>query len=104
MLHALLEGQRNGVAPGVLAWRFHRWLAEVIAGVAARAGEKTVVLSGGCFQNRLLLETTVERLRGLNVDVFWPREIPPNDGGLSLGQAVIAAARLKNDQAETKDD
>jgi len=51
-----------------------------------------VVLGGGCFQNRVLLEQTVERLSGPGLDVLTPARIPANDGGLALGQAAIAAA------------
>jgi hydrogenase maturation protein HypF len=55
-------------------------------------GLDTVVLGGGVLQNRLLLERTVELLRELGLTVFAPTLLPANDGGLSLGQAVIAAA------------
>ncbi|WP_444543145.1 Kae1-like domain-containing protein, partial [Methylogaea oryzae] len=57
---------------------------------ARLAALPTVVLCGGCFQNRLLLELCVERLRHAGFDVYWPQRIPPNDGGLALGQLWAA--------------
>lgn len=94
MLAALRVDLLAGCEVGLMAARFHRWLVEMLIDVARRAGQKTVVLSGGCFQNRALLEMAVARLRDEAFDVYWPRQVPPNDGGIALGQAV-AAARLK---------
>ena len=54
-----------------------------------------VVLSGGCFQNRLLTELTVARLQADGVKVYWHQRVPPNDGGISLGQVVAAARQLR---------
>jgi hydrogenase maturation protein HypF len=60
---------------------------------AEGAGVDRVVLSGGVFQNRLLLERTAERLEGEGLRVLFPRLLPPNDGGISYGQAAVAARR-----------
>ena len=57
--------------------------------VAAEAGIQTVALSGGCFQNRLLTRLAVGRLRAAGLQVLLHRQVPPNDGGLALGQAVV---------------
>ena len=62
-------------------------------GWRASAALDTVVLSGGVFQNRLLLEGTTERLAGAGLRVLVPERLPPNDGGISYGQAAVAAAR-----------
>ncbi len=62
-----------------------------IADVAVRAGERTVALTGGCFQNARLTESTVAALRAADLDAVWHRRVPPNDGGLALGQAAWAA-------------
>jgi hydrogenase maturation protein HypF len=87
--------------PGVIAARFHRSLARVVAAmvrkllpprVEAGAARPTVVLTGGCFQNRILLEQTVEALAGSGLEVLTHARIPANDGGIALGQAAIAAA------------
>jgi hydrogenase maturation protein HypF len=64
----------------------------MIVAMAYRANEKSVVLSGGCFQNAYLLTETAHRLQDEHFQVHWPQSIPPNDGGIALGQ-VMAAAR-----------
>jgi hydrogenase maturation protein HypF len=76
--------------PGLLAARFHAGLARSIADVAVRVGIKTVVLSGGCFQNVRLLAEAGAVLRAGNFDVLGHRDLPPNDGGLAAGQALGA--------------
>ena len=63
-------------------------MAAAIVTVAARAGLERVVLSGGCFQNRYLLERTVARLEAEGFRPAWPQRVPPNDGGIALGQVV----------------
>lgn len=99
LVAAIRSGAAVGESPARLARGFHLSLAGATAEACRRAADAagcaTVVLSGGVFQNRLLLEATVERLAGLGVtDVLVPRRVPPNDGGISYGQAAIAAARL----------
>jgi hydrogenase maturation protein HypF len=93
-LAALLEDSARGVARGTIAARFHHALVEGIAAVARAAGERRVVLTGGCFQNRVLAERAAARLAAEGLEVLLPRWVPPNDGGISLGQAAVAAARL----------
>ena len=85
---------RAGVPAGILAGRFHNGLSAAIVAVAQAVGQPRVALTGGCFQNRLLLERTVSRLRRAGFDVLLHRHVPPNDGGISLGQVAVAAARL----------
>jgi hydrogenase maturation protein HypF len=70
--------------------RVHHTLAEVIAAIAGRAGERRVVLTGGCFQNALLTEMALESLGHAGFHCFRHRQVPPNDGGIALGQAVAA--------------
>lgn len=74
-------------------------IAEMLAAacfeVQQQTGLKTVALSGGVFQNRLLLEQLVSRLEEMAFQVYTNRRVPPNDGGISLGQAAVAAARLQ---------
>lgn len=89
-LEQILADVDAGVAPGIISVKFHNALAEVIGAVAERAGHRRVVLSGGCFQNVYLLERSVERLRSRGFQVYWHQRVPPNDGGISLGQAVAA--------------
>ncbi|MBN2055875.1 carbamoyltransferase HypF [bacterium] len=74
-----------------ISGRFHATLVEMIAAVAQRLDASTVVMSGGCFQNRLLLEAAVVRLTDLGIRPVWHRQVPPNDGGIALGQLAVAA-------------
>ncbi|MEA3302970.1 MAG: carbamoyltransferase HypF [Pseudomonadota bacterium] len=93
---ALLEDLGNGVEQGIIAARFHHAVASAVATTAGRLCAQhelhRVVLSGGVFQNRLLLEQSTLLLRGQGLSVLSPVATPANDGGLSLGQAVIAGA------------
>ena len=88
-----------GVDRGVIAARFHHGLAEVIADccllLRERTGLTTVALSGGVFQNFLLLNNVSGRLESHGFAVLTHSRVPCNDGGISLGQAVIAAARAE---------
>ncbi len=84
-----------GIAASVVSARFHNTLAEAAAGVVADAAERhgllPVVLTGGCFQNARLAADVQRRLAGAH-RVALHREIPPGDGGLALGQALVADA------------
>ncbi len=99
LFEALLNDLRGGVAVGEMACRFHVTVAEMMAAtcerIAQETGLRTVALSGGCFQNRLLLALVVPRLREVGLRVLLHRQVPCNDGGISLGQAVIAHFAVK---------
>ncbi|MDH3525024.1 MAG: carbamoyltransferase HypF [Acidobacteriota bacterium] len=95
LLAAVVEDSRRGVPAAIIAARFHGALAEGIGRVAERVGEPVVALSGGCFQNLLLTERCRRRLRRGGFEVLIHRQVPPNDGGISLGQAAVAAARRR---------
>ena len=90
---------RDRKRPELVAGRFHNTLAwaitEVCAQIAASTGIYRVCLSGGTFQNFHLAGITVELLREAGLDVYLHSRVPPNDGGLCLGQAVVANHRLK---------
>jgi len=90
-LSEAISDLRAGLSSARIARAFHEGLAVAIAEVAARAGHRRVALTGGCFQNKRLTEATVSALRVAGLEPFWHRRIPPNDGGLALGQAVWAA-------------
>lgn len=92
MIRAIQEDLQADIAPGVIAVRVHLALADTVRRLAQAVGLPRVVLSGGCFQNGLLVELARERLASAGFEVFTHREVPPNDGGLSLGQAVVAYA------------
>ena len=93
-ISAVLQDLGNSTASGTVSARFHNGLAEAIVSVATKVGEPRVVLTGGCFQNRYLTERAVRRLAEEGFRPYWHQRIPPNDGGIALGQ-VIAAARIR---------
>ncbi len=90
---AVLADLRRGIPQGIIAARFHNALIEAMVAVAQAVGQPAVALTGGCFQNRLLTERGAERLARAGFRVLLHRQVPPNDGGISLGQVVIAAAQ-----------
>lgn len=96
VLSAILADVAANVPREVIAWAFHEALASAACEIACRVGVDVVVISGGCFQNRLLSELTVERLAAAGFRVYWPEAFPPNDGGIALGQLAVACARLEN--------
>jgi hydrogenase maturation protein HypF len=97
MWHALLDDLEKKTPAPIIAARFHRGLADAVSAIAVRLASTesfdTVALSGGCFQNRLLFEQTTRALRMAGFAVLSHRLVPPNDGGLSLGQLAVGAAR-----------
>ena len=99
MIRAIVNDIQQGVSVVQIAGRFHRSVAELLSMACCKAREKTglntVALSGGVFQNRLLLEQLMVRLEQMAFQVYINRCVPPNDGGLSLGQIAVAAARLQ---------
>jgi hydrogenase maturation protein HypF len=92
---ALLDDLARRHPRAAVAGRFHAGLADAIVAVVAALGiGAPVALSGGVFQNRLLFERVVRQLTACGLRVITHRNVPANDGGVSLGQAVVAAARL----------
>jgi len=91
LLEAMLEDQRRGLGGEALARRFHLALAGLALAWAQGAGLEDVVLSGGCFQNALLARLCEEKLGAAGFRVHRPALFPANDGGISLGQAWVAA-------------
>jgi len=97
-IRALVADLQASVSPGIISARFHNAIAESIREVCLRERSLSaihrVALSGGVFQNVLLLERTRRLLEDEGFEVYVNEKVPPNDGGISLGQAAIAAARL----------
>jgi hydrogenase maturation protein HypF len=90
MIEAILADVKNGVSTGLISAKFHNALAEGIIVVARHVGRPRVVLTGGCFQNRYLTERAVKRLQAEGFSPYWHQRVPPNDGGIALGQVVAA--------------
>jgi hydrogenase maturation protein HypF len=100
-IRALLHYVAGGAHTPALASCFHNTLAEMIAGVARQAGQETIVLTGGCFQNRFLSIRAVERLTACGLDVHWHQRVPPNDGGIAPGQVIGAAQAMRAAKSES---
>jgi hydrogenase maturation protein HypF len=91
---AVLADLTAGRDRALVAARFHNALCDGIVAVARHVSEARVALTGGCFQNRLLVERAAERLESAGFQVLLHRELPPNDGGIAVGQLLVAAAQL----------
>ncbi|MEK7474387.1 MAG: carbamoyltransferase HypF [Candidatus Coatesbacteria bacterium] len=91
LVRAILDDVAGSVPLPAIAAGFHAALARVIAEVAVRLKAPRVVLSGGCFQNALLLEAAVGALRRAGIRAYWHQRVPPNDGCIALGQALAAS-------------
>ena len=96
VIHAIVEDVRRGATPGQISQRFHdglvRALASVVRQLRERTGLNTVCLSGGSFQNVHLAGELERLLAAEGFRVFTHSQVPAGDGGLSLGQAVVAAS------------
>ncbi|MDM7999671.1 MAG: carbamoyltransferase HypF [Dehalococcoidia bacterium] len=94
LIAAMIDDVKNGVSPGAVSTRFHLTVAAMIVemcrAISRDTGIKLVALSGGGFQNRLLLRLALDGLREEGFEVLTHRLVPCNDGGISLGQAAIA--------------
>jgi hydrogenase maturation protein HypF len=94
LFSAIIQDIKNNVSQSRVSMKFHRTMAEMVVQMcqrlAKRSGIKKVALSGGVFQNRLLLRLTVAALEEAGFEVRTHSKVPTNDGGVSLGQAVIA--------------
>ena len=103
-VRAIVRDLAGGTSVTVVSARFHNGLAAATAAAVSRLAERrcldTVVLSGGAFQNRLLLERTSAALRRAGLRVLIPRALPPNDGAIAYGQAAVAAALLARSPAQ----
>lgn len=90
----IVNDMRVGISTSFIAAKYHNTLAEIILAVARLVGEPKIGLTGGCFQNKTLLERTVDRLKSNNFQPYWHWQIPANDGGIAVGQ-IMAALREK---------
>lgn len=98
VVRGVLEDTQAGLPAPDIALGFHEALARAARDVAERIGMKTVVLSGGCMQNRILAERIIAKLEAAGCRVYAHRDVPPNDGGLALGQAYFAGNGERNEE------
>jgi len=102
MIIAITHDAGIGGRIGEVASAFHNTLVEMALRVIGRLEARRVALSGGCFQNRYLTERMIHRLRDSGVEVLWHRRIPPNDGGIAVGQLMALAAMPDVNPTPTK--
>jgi hydrogenase maturation protein HypF len=95
MISQIISDLRDDIPAKVVAAKFHSTLSEIVVATAKIASEERVVLSGGCFQNRLLTERTISRLSEQGLRPYWHQRVPPNDGGIALGQVAAASRSAK---------
>jgi hydrogenase maturation protein HypF len=95
IVEGILADRKRPLPIGTISAKFHNALADVIVAVARRAGHAQVALSGGCFQNRYLTERVAARLAREGFRPYWHQRIPPNDGGIAVGQIVAALMGLE---------
>ena len=86
VIKELIKDKDDGVSLNSISAKFHNTLVSIIVEMAKLHNENIVVISGGCFQNKYLLENSIKELRKNGFDVYWNKEVPANDGGISLGQ------------------
>lgn len=104
--HAIIESMltdlRSNVHNSIIAARFHNTLSKIILTIVQKLKFKKVILSGGCFQNTFLTERTIKILEDHNYQAYWHQRIPPNDGGISVGQiaAYLLSRKPKTEKLE----
>jgi hydrogenase maturation protein HypF len=104
LVRGLVHDLRSGTEGSAIAMRFHRGLATAIAEVADRFPGRKMVLSGGVFQNRVLVELLEDLLRERDRTIGWCAKIPSNDGGLAMGQLVAALRSVPDCHRHSKGD
>jgi hydrogenase maturation protein HypF len=94
VLAAIIDDLRSGTLTGVIGMKFHRAVAALIVDLAALedTGNQPVALSGGVFQNALLLQLALDGLRAKCFRIITHQRVPPNDGGIALGQLLVGTA------------
>lgn len=96
MVQAMVQEIQAGVAIAQLAAKVHNTLVDMMLLVANQVGEERVVLTGGCWQNKYLAERAIQRLKQAGFCPYWQQQIPPNDGGIAVGQIMAADRALSS--------
>ena len=99
LIRQMVEDINKGVPQGILSARFHNSIISISEKICLilrdATGINTIVLSGGCWQNKYLLQNCVEKLSKHNFDVYFNNQVPINDGGTAYGQSAVVAAMIK---------
>lgn len=88
IIKELLLDKKNNISNSQISAKFHNTLVEIILSIAKKINVKNIALSGGCFQNSILLEKSISKLKESGFHPYWQKRVPVNDGGISLGQIV----------------
>jgi hydrogenase maturation protein HypF len=97
MLNAILGDIYEQISQEIVAAKFHNTLIEGMVAIANRVGVEQIVLTGGCFQNRYLLERAIAQFKTEGFSIYWHHRIPTNDGGIAAGQIMAALRALQNE-------
>jgi len=95
LIRYIIDDVDGGLAAGLISAKFHNSMAEIIVEMARRVGLEKIALSGGCFQNKYLTERAINRLREAGFRPYTHQRVPPNDGGIALGQLMAANRQRK---------
>jgi len=95
MMMQIIEEMQTATSKEEIAAKFHNTLVEIIVAIAKMTKQKRVLLSGGVFQNKVLAEKSVEALIYHHLEPYWHQEVPPNDGGIALGQLYSLSGAKK---------
>jgi len=96
LIRQILHDVKESRDKAKIAMRFHNTLCKIIVRVALQFNMEKIILSGGCFQNAILLEKSVRMLQQKGFRPYWHQRIPPNDGGISAGQIALARMKIKS--------
>jgi len=95
LIEEVIADRQRDISAGIISAKFHNWLVNAIVAVARHVGEERIALTGGCFQNKYLTERAIQNLRSDGFRPYWHQRVPPNDGGIALGQVIAAAWALE---------
>ncbi len=90
IIKGIIKDKINNVPKSIISIKFHNTLVELILAISKKINVKNIALSGGCFQNSILLENSIKILKQNNFIPYWQKKIPINDGGISLGQVMYS--------------
>ncbi|MBE9069840.1 carbamoyltransferase HypF [Leptolyngbya cf. ectocarpi LEGE 11479] len=94
MVREIVDDHGQGVSTAVIAAKFHLTLVEIVGAIAKLINNTNIMLTGGCFQNKLLSEQTIQHLQIAGFTPYWHQRVPPNDGGIAVGQIIGAFRHL----------